>query len=149
MALVTTVTPAGVAIALGRTAPDLGGPIEQQWQSWIDDALMLIQDRVDAVGADGSAISQAKLDYVVRQAVVSQVQKPDDSTQVTVRVDDASTSKSYRSGKGRVTIIAEWWTLLGLARAAGRAFEVDTTPPGEARLGVDYWWSTPTDRMWL
>lgn len=34
--------------------------------------------------------------------------------------------------------------------SSGRAFEVDTMPPDAGtRLGVDYWWSTPTDRTWL
>ena len=35
-------------------------------------------------------------------------------------------------------------------RTSSRAFELDTTPadaPG--RYGVDYWWHTPTDRIWL
>ena len=35
--------------------------------------------------------------------------------------------------------------------SSGRAFEVDTMPAdtGARRVGVDYWWSTPTDRVWL
>ncbi len=29
--------------------------------------------------------------------------------------------------------------------ATGRAYEVDTAPAGAGVLGVDYWWTTPTD----
>jgi hypothetical protein len=68
-----------------------------------------------------------RMDYVVREAVVAQVKRPDDVTQVTVSVDDGQTSKSYRSGKGRVTILDEWWTLLGLTDPDG-AFSIDLLP---------------------
>lgn len=58
--------------------------------------------------------------------MVAGVRNPDNATQVTVSVDDASTSKTYRSARGRVAIADEWWTLLGLADTGGRAYEVDT-----------------------
>ena len=123
------VTPAMIAVALGKAAPEPGSVTEQQWSMWIDEALMLIEIRKDELGRT-DAIDEARLDYVVRQAVVAQVKRPDDSTQVTVRVDDASTSKSYRSGKGRVTILDEWWTLLGLVPEGGQAFAIDTVGTG-------------------
>lgn len=127
------VTPAMIAVALGKAAPESGSVTEQQWHMWIDDALMLIETRKAEMGRT-DALDEARLDYVVREAVVSQVKKPDDSTQVTVRVDDASTSKSYRSGKGRVTILDEWWTLLGLIPEGGQAFAVDTIGPSTVHL---------------
>jgi hypothetical protein len=46
---------------------------------------------------------------------------------VTVSVDDGSSSKTYRSGKGRVSILDEWWVLLGLTDPSG-AFALDTVP---------------------
>lgn len=116
------VTPAQIAVALGVAAPESGSVTEQQWELWIGDANMLIETRADALGID--VIEEAKLDYVIREAVVAHIKKPDDATQVTVAVDDASTSKTYRSGKGRVTIIDEWWTLLGLTDPSG-AFAID------------------------
>lgn len=119
----TTVTPAKIAIAVGVAAPVSGSVQEQQWEMWIDDAVMLIDDRAALLGHD-EPLEQAKLDYVVREAVVAHVKRPEDATQVTVSVDDGSTSKSYRSGKGRVTILDEWWLLLGLTEAAG-AFAID------------------------
>ena len=43
-----TVTPAAVAVALGRTAPEPDSVTEQQWQMWIDDAILLINARRSA-----------------------------------------------------------------------------------------------------
>jgi hypothetical protein len=139
------VTPAMLAIALGVAAPVPDSVTEQQWEMWVDDAEMLIEDRRVALGA--AAIDAAKLDYVVREAVVAHIKRPEDATQVTISVDDASTSKSYRSGRGRVTILDEWWVLLGLSPTAGKAFEVDTLPTGAGagRYGIDYWWSSPSN----
>lgn len=118
------VTPATVAVALGVAAPASGSIQEQQWDLWIDDATMLIDIRASQLDMSIDDIDEAKLDYVVREAVVSQVKKPDDATQVSVTVDDGTTARSYRSGKGRVTILDEWWTLLGLTDPSG-AFAID------------------------
>lgn len=117
-----SVTPNMLAVALGMTAPGAGSVTEQQWAMWVDDAEMLIEARRIALGA--TAPDLAKLDYVVREAVVAHIKRPDDATQVTVAVDDGSSSKSYKTGKGRVTILDEWWALLGLVEATG-AFAVD------------------------
>jgi hypothetical protein len=111
-----------IAVALGVAAPDAGSTTFLQWEMWIADAEMLIETRRLQLEVD--PIDAAKLDYVVREAVVEQAKHPDDSTQVTVSVDDGSTSKSYRSGKGRVTIPDEMWALLGLTEPSG-AFAID------------------------
>jgi len=118
------VTPENIAVAMGVAAPETGSIQYQQWALWVDDALMLIENRAAQINVDPDAIDEAKLDYVVREAVVAHARKPDDSTQVTVSVDDGSTSRSYRSGKGRVTILDEWWSLLGLTDPSG-AYAVD------------------------
>ena len=136
------VTPATIAVALGVAAPTSGSTTEAQWQMWIDDALMLIEARL----GDTTLLDQAKLDYVVREAVAAMARRPDDATQVSVSVDDGSVARTYRSGTGRVTILDEWWLLLApTTSTAGRAFEVDTMPANAGVLGVDYWWVTPTD----
>lgn len=119
-----SVTPGNIAVALGVTAPDPTSTLYKQWELWIDDATMLIDTRATQLGVAMSDIGEAKLDYVVREAVVAQVKRPDDATQVTVSVDDGSSSRTYRSGKGRVTILDEWWTLLGLTDPSG-AFTLD------------------------
>ena len=116
------VTPSIIAVALGVAAPEPDSVTEQQWSMWIADAEMLIEMRRLNLGLD--VPDETKIDYVVREAVVAHVKKPDDATQVTVSVDDASTSKSYRSGKGRVYILDEWWVLLGLTDPKG-AFALD------------------------
>jgi hypothetical protein len=117
------VTPAMLAVALGQAAPEPGSITEQQWTMWVDDAYMLIEDRQVEVGKTDQ-IDEAKLDYVVRQSVVSHIKKPDDATQVTVSVDDASTSRTYQSGKGRVSV-SDWWAFLGLTGEQGGAFSID------------------------
>lgn len=127
MALSTTVTPAMVAVALGQAAPASGSTTEAQWSMWIDDALMLIQTRVDTI-TPLPDVDQARLDYVIREAVTAQVRRPDDATQVTVSVDDASTSRTYRTSRGRIDILDEWWVLLGLTGTGGAAFNIDTAP---------------------
>lgn len=119
------VKPADIAKALGQAAPSTGSALAEQWQMWIDDAELLIQIRADELNVTG--IDPDRQDYVVRQAVVAQVRRPDDATQVTISVDDGQTSKLYRSGKGRVNILDEWWTLLGLTDPGG-AFSIDLLP---------------------
>jgi hypothetical protein len=125
-----------LAVALGQAAPEPGSVTEQQWQMWIDDAQMLIASRQAKLGAESP--DQARIDYVVREAVVAHIKRPDDATQVTIAVDDGSSSRSYQSGKGRVTILDEWWALLGLVETSG-AFSVDMVGP---RSGAHLPWCT-------
>lgn len=119
-----SVTPGMLAVALGQAAPEPGSVKEQQWELWISDAEMLIEARKIAL-KKADPIDEARLDYVVRQAVVGHIRKPDDATQVTVSVDDASTSKTYQSGRGRVTIADDLWVLLGLVAGNTGAYSVD------------------------
>lgn len=117
------VTPDKIAVALGQAAPEPDSVTAQQWQMWIDDAAMLIESRREQLAVD--SIDEAKIEYVIREAVVAQVKRPDDATQVTVSiVDEGSSQRTYRSAKGRVTILDEWWTLLGLTQPSG-AFAID------------------------
>jgi hypothetical protein len=107
------VTPSDIAVALGRTAPADPSVEWSQWEMWIADALMLIaaHDFGEDV-EDLDDLDQDRLDYVVREAVVAQVRRPDDATQVDIRVDDGSVGKTYRTSSGRVTILDIWWDLL-------------------------------------
>ncbi len=128
------VTPATIAVALGRTDPPVVD--QEQWLMWIDDALMLIAARQEALELL-DPLDAAKLDYVVREAVVAHIRRPDSATQVTIAVADASTSRTYRSSRGRVEIIDEWWSLLGLTAPTGGAFGVDVfglTGAGHAEI---------------
>jgi len=114
------VTPDDIAVELGRTAPSTTTQEYAQWQRWIADALFLIGRRL----GDVTLLDQEALDYVVRQAVATHVRRPDDATQVTVSVDDASSSRTYRSSRGRVEIIDEWWAMLAPTDTTTRAFSI-------------------------
>lgn len=114
------VTPAQIAVELGRTTPDQASTEYAQWEQWIADALFLIGKRL----GDVTLLDQPTLDYVIRQAVSAHVRRPDDATQVSVSVDDGSTSRTYRSSRGRVEILDEWWALLSPADTTGTAFSI-------------------------
>lgn len=122
------VTPTTIAVALGRTAPAEDSAEWAQWEMWISDALMLISARLvgDGTGQVPSLgdLDQAVLDYVVREAVVAQIRRPDDATTVDVRVDDGAVSKTYRSSAGRISIIDAWWDLLSPTDSGGGAFSI-------------------------
>lgn len=128
------VNPDMVAVALGRTVSP-SDPEYDQWAMWIGDAEMLIQARKTELGIT-DPLNEATYDYVVREAVVQQVRRPDDASQVTVSIQDASTSRSYSSSKGRVFILDEWWVLLGLTSPSGGAFAIDTFAPS----AIHYEW---------
>lgn len=131
------VTPADIAVALGRTAPEPASTTHAQWAMWITDAEMLIESRRVKVD-DTLVIDEAKIDYVVREAVVAQVRRPDDATQVTKAVDDGSVTKTYKSARGRVQIVDEWWALLGLIAPSSGAFSV--RPGGDTSLSAHMPW---------
>lgn len=130
-----TVTPDVIAVALGRTAPAPGTAQYEQWTMWIGDALMLIEDRL----GDPTVLDQAKLDYVVREAVAAHVRRPDDATQVSISVDDAQSSRTYRSGKGRIDILDEWWELLSPTPAETGAFSIRPSGAGLSAAGHAPW----------
>ena len=111
-----------IAVALVGPPLDRVPLRSEQWQLWIEDAEMLIEARRLLLGLEMP--DEAKIDYVIREAVADHVKRPDDATQVIVSVDDASSSRTYKSGKGRVTILDEWWALLGLVEPSG-AFSID------------------------
>lgn len=119
-----TVTIAKIAVALGVDTPSAGSPEALQWAMWVEDAELLIETR--RLALELPAVDEIKRDYVVRQAVVAHIRHPDDATQVTVSVDDASTSRTYRSSRGQITILDEWWNLLGLVDKSEGAFAIDT-----------------------
>lgn len=133
-------TPDTIAVALGRTAPELDSAEYQQWEMWISDARMLITARLvgdsDGKVASLDDLNQDALDYVVREAVVAQVRRPDDATQVEIRVDDGSVGKTYRSSAGRVTIRDEWWDLLSPTDSKRGAFSIRPTGCGTGHADI-------------
>lgn len=128
------VTPEDIAVSLGVAAPESDSLLHKQWTAWIEDANLLIRQRL---GDDINNVDPELVDYVVRQAVVAHSQNPENATQVTVSVDDSSTSRTYQSSPGRVTILDEWWELLQSATVRG-AFTITPTftPPEDVRRWV-------------
>lgn len=127
------ITPVEIAAALGRPTPDADSIEWRQWELWISDARMLIETRL----GDLDSLDQAKLDYVVREAVVALVRRPDDATTVDVSVDDGRVSRRFSSGSGRIRILDEWWDLLdpdGASRES-EAYAVDTYAGVDMRHG--------------
>lgn len=120
------VTPDDIAVALGRPAPEQSSHAWQQWAMWIADATMLIANRPAGRGGplNLAALDTDVLDYVVREAVVAVVRRPDDAVQVDVQVDDGRVSKRYQTSTGRVSILDVWWTLLDPPQADTDSFSV-------------------------
>lgn len=124
-----SVSVSDIAVELGRAAPDSASTQFDQWSRWIGNAEMLIRARL----GDLLALDQERLDYVVTQAVVAHIRKPDDATQVAVSVDDGSVSRTYQSSRGRVTILDEWWELLSPKASVG-AWSITPTAGGSDHL---------------
>ncbi len=116
-----------IAVALGRTS--FTDAEEEQWGMWIADAAMLIEARLGSL----DDLDLAKVNYVIREAVVAHIRHPDDATQVSVSIDDGSSSRTYKSGKGRVTILDEWWELLSPENGKS-AFTIDMFGTASAHL---------------
>lgn len=136
-----TVLPYDVAVELGRPTSPLEASDAERWQRWIDQARLLIQWRL----GDLALLDQEALDYVTLQAVVAHARKPDDATQVTVSVDDASTSRTYSSGHGRVTIEDQWWALLDPDfGTGGDAFTVKPYSTPDTPVPVLSGWDVPS-----
>lgn len=129
------VTPATIAVALGRTTPVEDSAEWLQWEMWIADALMLIAARLGPLDELDPELDPATLDYVVREAVVAQVRRPDDATAVDVKIDDGAVSRTYRTGSGRVTIIDAWWDLLLPTDSSTSAFSI--RPSGSCTIHAD------------
>lgn len=122
MTITTTVTPDSVADRLGLPRPGLDSPLERQWQVWIDQAVRQIaryQQRHSLPDPDPDTV-----DDVVLEAVADMANHPDRSTQVTVAVDDASTSRSYVSSLGRVSIDDALWDQLWPDQSVEGAFSI-------------------------
>ena len=103
------VTPSEIADRLGR---DLTEAEQRQVPLWIEDAEWSIQLRMGRLGV--TAVDAETQRWVIAKAVAAMAQKPDNSTQVRVAVDDGSVSRSYASSTGQVSILDEWWDALGL-----------------------------------
>lgn len=118
-----SVTVANVATELARPTPDT--LVANQWQSWINRAYGLIEDRFGAT--DYAALDTAKVDDVVLQAVVEHVRAWRDSTakRSTTSVDDGTVSREYDNGVGLLEIPDSLWpSLMPQGGVLGGAYSI-------------------------
>lgn len=120
-----TVQVPDIETALGRT---LIATEQAQAAQWISDALLIIGSRL----GDTTLLDQARVDYVVREAVVARFRNPEGYQSESI--DDYT----YRHGAEtrRVTILDEWWRLLSPTRDG--AFTI--TPYASRDLAYPDWW---------
>lgn len=123
MAVFTMITADDLAVSLGRDS--LASIERAQFESWIDEALYLINRKV----SETTPPEQKDIDYVVRRAVLEVADQPTPGViQESVQVDDAAVTTRYAKAKRRVEILPEWWEILGVVDGkAGLAFSVDLT----------------------
>ena len=120
-----TVQVPDIETALGRT---LTATEQAQADQWISDALLIIGSRL----GDTTLLDQARVDYVVREAVVARFRNPEGYQSESI--DDYT----YRHGAEtrRVTILDEWWRLLSPTRDG--AFTIN--PYASRDLAYPDWW---------
>lgn len=120
-----TVQVPDIETALGRT---LTASEQAQADQWISDALLIIGSRL----GDTTLLDQARVDYVVREAVVARFRNPEGYQSESI--DDYT----YRHGAEtrRVTILDEWWRLLSPTRDG--AFTIK--PYASRDLAYPDWW---------
>lgn len=114
--------PSDVAVNIGRS---LSATESAQVSMWIEWGEATIARRMGSlVDLDHDALRM-----VLTEAVTARLRSPEPVTQVSVQVDDANVSKSFKRSSGLIEILPEWWDALGWKGATGRrAFEVDTMP---------------------
>lgn len=122
-----TVQVPDIETALGRT---LTATEQAQADQWISDALLIIESRL----GDTTLLDQARLDYVVREAVVVRFRNPEGYQSESI--DDYT----YRHGSEtrRVTILDEWWRLLNPNHGDG-AFTIRLYSDSVGSPYPDWW----------
>ena len=127
------VTPADVAVTLGRPAPVSTSAEFAQWLLWIGYAERAITRRAERLSIDPATLAADDVDMVVRESVAAKVRNPDGIRRTDVAIDDGRISKDYTSGTGQVTILPEWWAILFPEAETGAfstrpGFESDRAP---------------------
>lgn len=122
-----TVNVLDIARNLGRTLSSLE---EAQAATWIADARLIIGARL----GDLALLDQARVDYVVREAVLARFRNPEGFQSETI--DDYT----YRlpTETRRITILDEWWDLLAPAANANVFSARPTFTPDTVDLSLDW-----------
>lgn len=106
------VTPADVAVTLGRPTPAADSPEFAQWELWISYATRAIERRAERLHLTLADLNADDLREVVTEAVALKIKHPDAVRRLDVSVDDARVGKEFSSSSGQVTILPEWWERL-------------------------------------
>ena len=103
---------------------------QQQAELWIGQARTIISRGPDGRSPlDLDSLDQQVLDMVVTEAVADRVKHPDDTTEVSVRVDDGQVTRRRESATGQIRIRDEWWALLEPDPKPSRgAFTIHSAP---------------------
>lgn len=106
------VIPDDVATELGRPTP-LDLATTEQFASWIERAVRLIQMRAARMQVEFTSLDQDVVDDVVVQAVAAHARNPEGVEYYDVSVDDAREMRRWSGGSaGRIFITDEWWSWL-------------------------------------
>lgn len=129
MAITPTTQPDDIATEMGRDPATLSTIERAQINLWIADAVLLINR-----GIGDAAPDEETVDYVVRQAVKAVAQAPAPGiTSESVQVDDGMLTQRFDRAARRITILPEWWAMLGVANG-GKAFSVEMGATRSAHL---------------
>lgn len=124
------ITANDVRIEVGRALTDAE---LAQATLWIESTRTIISHGRDGRSQiDLTALDQATLDMVVREAVADRIKHPDAAKQVSISVDDAQVSRTYEASSGRIAILDEWWDMLFPKQSTG-AFTIDMRPRRRGR----------------
>ena len=133
------VTPADVAVELGRTAP-LDPATQAQWQSWIDRAERLIHRRAESLSVDPVDLDAQTVDDVVLLAVAEHARNPEGVDTYDISVDDGREFRRFKHAEGRITIADEWWEWLFPGTGSG-AFSTLTYGVSDREASSALWWA--------
>lgn len=131
-----SVATSDVAAELGVAEPAFDTPQWRQWEMWILDAQMLVEDAARLRGVALDSIDSRKVDRVVRLLVAGAVRNPDGASSVTESVtsDDTTASNTRQFSRMHRPGLALNDDLI--AELFGRPF---SSGFGSIRLGVPSW----------
>lgn len=129
------IIPDDIADELGRPRPAVDSDTFRQWQRWITTTY----ERIEAyrIANNLPEPDPGQLDYVVLMVVASRARmnnRDDGATQVTVSIDDGSTTRMYPTGTDSVVIdLGPWWGQLWPGQGAGAFSFRPTFEPDDRR----------------
>ena len=106
-----------VGANLGRPLSPAETAQARLWIRWTED---IIEARMGSL----ATLNQDVLNRVIVEAVTRRLRMPEPLSQASVRVDDASVTKTYQRATGLIEILPEWWEELGWIERPRQAFSI-------------------------